>query len=451
MLKSALLILSGNAAFSLFLLIRNLAVATLIPLTDYAIAATFMIAMTAVEMASTLGLQQQIVQASKGEDHRFQAALQGFQVFRGVLAGVVLFAMAGPLAAFMGVPQVAWAYQVLAVVPVLNALQHFDMHRLNRQMVFGPLILTKVVPIAVSLLLVWPLAAWLGDYRVMLWALVVQAVVMMVSSHVTAKRSYRLVWDRAVIGESLRFGWPLLLNGAFLFGVFQGDKIIVGHLLGLEPLALFAMGFTLTLAPSLVMANSIQNFFLPQLSRGDERFGMFAQVTSQTGLFGGMVLVIAVAALGPPLVSLVLGAKYIGLEPLLVPLAVLQAIRIAKAGPSIVAMSKGHTTNAMWGNVPRLISLIVIWIVLHGDASLITVIWIGCLGELAGLIVAAVLMYQRTGVMLAWRPFAGAVLFWGIAVSATGWMLWIGLIGACVITLGMMRDLRLYAGRKAPV
>jgi O-antigen/teichoic acid export membrane protein len=393
MLKSALLILSGNAASSLFLLIRNLAVATLIPLTDYAIAATFMIAMMAVEMASTLGLQQQIVQASKGEDTRFQAALQGFQVFRGVLAGIVLFAMAGPIAVFLGVPQVAWAYQVLAVVPVLNALQHFDMHRLNRQMVFGPLILTKVVPIFMSLLLIWPLAIWLGDYRVMVWALIVQAAVMVVMSHVTARRGYLLVWDRVMIGESLRFGWPLLLNGAFLFGVFQGDKIIVGHLLGLAPLALFAMGFTLTLAPSLVIANSIQNFFLPQLSKDDDRFGMFAQVTSQTGLFGGMMLVVMVAALGAPLVALVLGAKYAGLAPLLIPLAVLQAIRIAKAGPSIVALSKGHTTNAMWSNVPRLVSLIVIWAALQEDASLLTVIWIGCCGELAGLIVASVLMH----------------------------------------------------------
>ena len=443
MFKSAALILSGNAAFSAFLLIRNLAVATLIPLTDYAIAATFMIAMTAVEMASTLGLQQQIVQASKGEDIRFQAALQGFQVARGVLAGVVLFAAAGVIADFMGIAQVAWAYQVLAVIPVLNALQHFDMHRLNRQMVFGPLIWTKVVPIAVSLLVIWPLAAVLGDYRVMLWALVIQAVVMAVMSHVTAQRPYRLVWDRAVVAESLRFGWPLLLNGVFLFGVFQGDKIIVGHVLGLEPLALFAMGFTLTLAPSLVMANSIQNFFLPQLSRDDARFAQLAQVTSHIGLCGGMMLVVAVMVLGGPLVDLVLGAKYAGLVPLLVPLAVLQAIRIAKAGPSIVAMAKGATANAMWSNIPRLLSLIVIWVALHQGASLMAVIWIACVGECVGLGVAAWLLHRRTGVVVGWMPFAAACVFWVVAIWGTGWMV----LGMAVISVALMTDLRHYIRR----
>jgi len=123
MVKPALLILSGNAAASGLLLIRNLLVAALIPVSDYGIAATFAIAMAVVEMASTFGLQQQIVQSAKGEDPCFQAALQGFQVMRGALAGVVLFILAGPIATFMGIAEVTWAYRVLAVVPVLNAVQ----------------------------------------------------------------------------------------------------------------------------------------------------------------------------------------------------------------------------------------------------------------------------------------------------------------------------------------
>ena len=78
MLRKALLILSGNAAASLLLFARNLVIARLIPVEDYGIASTFAIAMSVVEMASQLGLQQMIVQAREGEDPHFQAALQGF-------------------------------------------------------------------------------------------------------------------------------------------------------------------------------------------------------------------------------------------------------------------------------------------------------------------------------------------------------------------------------------
>ena len=179
MFRSVLLILSGNAALFLLLLARNLVVARLISVENYGIAATFAITMAIVEMASQLGLQQQIIQAKDGDDPHFQAALQGFQVLRGVIAGIILFFAAGSIANFLKIPHVTWGYQVMAIVPVLNALQHFDMHRLNRQMRFWPVMLTGAVPALVSLVSVWPLYLWFGDYKVMLWAIIIQMVSMM--------------------------------------------------------------------------------------------------------------------------------------------------------------------------------------------------------------------------------------------------------------------------------
>lgn len=446
--KTALTLLSGNAVTSLLLLLRNLSVAVLIPVADYGVAATFAIAMAVVEMASHLGLHQQIVQSAKGEDTRFQAALQGFQVLRGVMAGVVLFALAGPLAAFMGVAEVAWAYQVLAMVPVLNALQHFDMHRLNRDMVFGPLILTGVVPALLSFAFVWPLAAWLGDYRVMLWAIVLQAVLMLVMSHVVAHRPYRLVWDRVIMGESLSFGWPLLVNGALLFAVFQGDKIIVGRVLGMEALALLAMGFTLTLTPMMVLAGSVQRFFLPQLSRRDADFVRLAQVTQEVSIFLGAVLILAVAALGPWLVGLVLGMKYAALEPLLLWLALMQGVRMARTGHAVVALSVGQTSNAMWANVIRVALLPVIWWAAVQGASLQVLIWIGIVGEIAGYLVGLILMVRRCGVTCDLRAQGAALVMVAAAVvqaavwPAGVWVVAVGFGLCCIGLTGLRAHLR---------
>ena len=56
-------------------------------------------------------------------------------------------------------------------------------------------------------------------------------------SHLVAERPYRLVLDREIMAESLRFGWPLLVNGVLLFVVFNGDRVIVGHGLGMATLA----------------------------------------------------------------------------------------------------------------------------------------------------------------------------------------------------------------------
>ena len=460
MFRSALLILSGNAATSLLLLARNLLVARLIPVADYGIAATFAIAMAVVEMMSQLGLQQQIVQAKNGEDPYFQAALQGFQVLRGVIAGIILFFLAPLLANFMNIPQAAWAYQVMALVPVLNAFTHFDVHRMNRSMVFWPLILTGAVPALLSVLAIWPLTIFYGDYKVMLYAIIVQAVMTALTSHLVAKRPYRLVLDPTIMAQSLRFGWPLLINGILLFAVFNGDKLIVGRELGMETLAIFAMGFTLTLTPTLVMAKSAQNFFLPQLSAVDRstvegmaRFQHLSVVTMQASLIYGALLVGLIALLGAPVITLLLGEKFDSLIPLLIPLAVMQAIRVAKTGGLVVALSCGHTRNAMYAGFIRITALPVAWYTVVQGADLLVIIWIAAIGEAGGYALSLFLTHRRPGIELSsvLKPTAAIMLFWIAAITqqslftaSLGWIN-ISLMALSVtVAILLMKDVHLY-------
>ena len=287
MLKSVLLLLSGNAFASLLLLVRNLVVARLISPEDYGIASTFAISMAIVEIIANMGLQQLIVQDKDGDDPKLQAGLQGFQVLRGAFSTVFLFAISHPLAAFLGVPEVAWAYQILAIQPFLLSLYHFDMHRLRRQMRFMPSIMVDVMPALLSLLLVFPLVKFIDDYRLMLWALLFQAGVGLITSHWVAERKFELTLQRDIVKRSIVFGWPLFINSALLFVMLNGEKLVVGRELGMVPLAMFSMGFTLTLTPTLVVARATQAFFLTQLSAvqdDDEKFTPTAYTTIEVSI-----------------------------------------------------------------------------------------------------------------------------------------------------------------------
>ncbi len=460
MFRTAFLILSGNAAASLVLLVRNLAVARMISVEDYGIAATFALVVSLLEMASALGLQQQIVQSKEGDDPDFQAALQGFQLMRGLMSGLTLFLLAGPVADFMNVPEVAWAYRAVALVPVLNAFQHFDIHRLNRDMVFGPMLLTRLAPAVVSLLLVWPLVIWFGDYRVMLGCILVGAALGVATSHLTAQRPWRARFDRRVITGSLRFGWPLLVNNALLFAVFNGDRVLVGRELGMETLAIFSMGMTLTLTPTLVLAKSVQNFFLPQLSRlwsatdsTAERFGHMSRVALEVPFLAAAGLVVGIHLFGGPVVYILLGEKYLALLEYLKWFGVMQAIRVAKTGPSLVALSTGHTSNAMFANGIRMLAIPFVWYVAANSGNLLTIIKISAFGELAGYGLALFLMKRTVGVELrALIPshLAIAVLFCSVLVLPAAdvgfpplhaWLILLGLLAVSAFT---MRDLLRY-------
>lgn len=404
MLKKAILLVSGNALGSALLLLRNLIVARLISPEDYGIAATFAIAMSVVEMLSYFGLNQMIVVDRDGDEPDFQAAMQGFQVLRGLFSSLVLFAIAHPYARFLGIEQVAWAYQVIAAIPLINGLQHFDMHRLKRHMRFAPSVIANVVPALVSVLAVWPLAVLYGDYRIMLVALMIQAAAMVVLSHWTAERRYRLRLDFALMRRATVFGWPLLLNGALLFGVFNGERLIVGREMGMAQLAVFSMAMTLTLTPTLVLAGSCQSFFLPQLSALRDRTEAFQRLgiaAIEAGLVIGLMLILGTSLLGGPVVHLLLGAKFDAILPILVPIAVLQAVRVAKTGGSLVALARERSGNAVIANLFRIASLPLSWLVAIRTGDMLAIIWIATAAEVMGFLTGLWLTRGRVGMRLA--------------------------------------------------
>ena len=458
MLRSIFLILSGNAVASLMGFARNLLVARLLGVEDYGIASTFAVSMSLIEMGTQIGLQQVIVQAREGDEPGFQAGLHGFNLLRSVAAAAVLFLLAGPIARFIGVPDLVWAYQLLALVPLLRGITHYDLHRLTRQRVYGPMMIYRAVPILISLIAVWPLAHVFGDYQVMLYALLVQVFLGVIVSHLMARRRYGLSFDRAVIGHAFRFGWPLLLNNILLFGVMQGDKVIVAGELGLEVLAIFSMGLTLTMAPIGVIVQSLSLFFLPRLSQAQDdpaRFAHLARAAMQASLAAGLLLVLGVALIGGPVVHLLLGEKYAPLIPLLIWFALWQAVRGFKSGGSLAALAQGRTKLPVLSNIVRMFLLPVAWLAAVNGATPMQIVWIATIGEFGAYVTALLLLRAWLAVDLRAMaiPFMTIAIFLSVAVgqahSLSGQPVAtpVGLLALCLVTfaaLAGMRDLRRY-------
>ena len=466
MLKKALMLVSGNAFGSALLLARNLIVARLISPEHYGIAATFAISMSLVEMLSYLGLNQMIVVDKDGDAPHMQRALQGFQLMRGMFSSIVLFLIARPYAAFLGIENIAWAYQIIAVIPLMNGFQHYDMHRLKRHLNFRPSVIVQSVPPLISVLALWPLALIYNDYRIMLVSLLVQAASMVALSHLTAERRYGLTLDFSIMKRATVFGWPLLLNGMLLFGVFNGERLIVGHELGMSQLAMFSMAVTLTLTPTLVLAGACQSLFLPSLSGARDKpdsFQWLGVAAIEAGLAIGLMLMLGVMLLGGPLVYLLLGEKYLPILEILVPITVVQAIRVAKSGSATVALSKKRSGNAAASNAFRVASLPISWIALIQTGNILAVIYIALAAEFFGYLFALYLAARRAGLSLGPLLGPSGMVFLTCAAALISnqsyppqpdfaaqllhWSLWpVVLCG--LVSLGLMKNLRGYLLRR---
>ena len=423
MFRSAAFLTVGNALTSLAYLARNILVARLVSVEDYGIAATFAITMALIEMMSQLGLDRMIVQDRDGEEPRVQAGLQAFQLLRGLFGMALLLAIAVPYARFLHVEEAVWAYMAIAAVPAMTGLWHFDMFRAQRRMHYRPFILAEMVPALVSLAAVWPLYLVFGDWQVMLWAILLQHALTLALSHLQAERAYRWAWDRALLKRAFAFGMPLLINGLLLFAVFNGEKLIVGREMGLAPLGLFAMAFSLTLTPTIVLAKSAQSFFLPQLSAAQEngeRFTALSHAMLQTSLLIGLLLIAGVILVGPPFVHLALGEKYAPMLPILVGLGLVQAIRVAKTGVAVVSLARAMTSNAMIANAPRVLALPVAWWLVGRGGGFEALIWVAIGAEVAGYAVA--LWLARTQLGLPLRPMLLPVALTALAFATAAWL-----------------------------
>lgn len=416
-LKGGIWLTAGNSLSSAASFLRNILIARFISVEDFGIAALIGLTMSFLEMASNLAVDRLLVQASDGDDPILQATAQAFQAIRGVFAGLVLFFASAWVAEFFKVPHAAWAFQCMSLVPVIRGFVHLDTTRFQRNMRFGPSIWTEAIPQLIALALTIPLAWMVRDFSVMLWLIIIQSLFYLLCSHYWAERPYRWAWDQSRVNRMVQFGWPLLANGFLMFIIFQSDKAIVGAAYSIEVLGWYSAAFTLTLAPAIMVTKVAQSLLLPTLSSVQNDAIKFAErypIVVEFCLLIGLVMAFAFATLGPELMLLLFGERYKEGVNVIFWLGVTQAIRVAKSGPMIVAMSKAETKNPLMSNLVRSLSLLMALYAAYLKADVVWIAFAGFIGEAIAFMTSIYLIKARLNLNIS--SFTSPLLF---SVSAT--------------------------------
>ena len=248
-------------------LLRNVLLARMLGAEQMGLAVMLAITLRCLEMFSYLAADRLLVQARDGNTLRFQANAQGLELARGLLSGTALCTLAYPAAIAFGYPDIAWAFAALGLVPVLRGFAHMDYRRLQRALKFGPTFKVESLANIIGTMAVWPAWVLAGDFSALVWVSLIQAVAYVTLSHVFARRKYCLRFDRVYIVRMLQFGWPMLVNSLLMFGVFQGDRLVVAFSVSVEELSRYALALQLGLLPTLVLARASLSLLLPLLAK----------------------------------------------------------------------------------------------------------------------------------------------------------------------------------------
>lgn len=412
-LKATSIMFASQMATTVILFLRNILVARLISVEDFGIAATFSILFAVIETASNVGANKMVVQDRDGEDPRFQDTLHGMQVVRGVLSALLMFAVAGPYARFVNTPDLVWAYQLMAVIPLARSFLHLDMFRVQREMNFTPFAINVVASPVLSFVAIGGIYLIYPDFRIMLGAIITQQLAQVVLSHALAKRRFALAWDMAYVRRALSFGLPLLMNGVLAMIILQGERMMVANQLDLTTLGWFSAAFLLATAPTRILVNTASSLFLPKLSKvQDDRAAFNAQavLSLEVNLYLGLWMAVGLSVAGPLLLVGFFGPDYAPGAAVLVILGMGQAVRVARTGCNTIAMAAGQTLSLLHMSLVRVLGVgAAFWVLVQGQ-GVEAVALVALAFELAALAVGLMLntLQQKVPVQ---RTFLGLAVF----------------------------------------
>jgi O-antigen/teichoic acid export membrane protein len=417
-------LIAGNGVSALIPFVRNILVARLISVEDFGIAATFGLTFALIEMMTNVAVDRLIVQAKDGDEERFQSSLQSLQVIRGVFGAVFLLSIAAPYAIFLSVPEVTWAYQIMALIPFIRGFAHLDIFRVQRDMVYSNFALVMGISPLASLLAAGGLALIYNDYRIMLWAIVAQQIAFTVLSHVVARRPYYLSWNTNVIKRALSFGLPLLGSNIMMFVIFQGDKLIIGNQLGPEILGLYSAVFLLVATPGMTLMGTFQSLTLPGLSKlqsEGEAFLQRAHIVFEVACLGAAGIVLGLIVIGSFAFILIFGERYEEALPILVLFGIAQALRLARSGIFIPFLAQARSKLVLSVSLLRFAAFPFGYYALLEGYGLIGLIACNIAGEVAALLLAVLFASRKQVISLekVYRPVIMLFIFLSAAAYYT--------------------------------
>jgi O-antigen/teichoic acid export membrane protein len=387
-----MLLFSGFGAAQMLSFTRNAIIGHALSKGDFGIAAAITLVLQMVETLTDLGADRLIMQANDGGTPRFLGAAHTLLAARGLLIGIMLYAAGPALAHAFNADQAASAFQLAALVPVIKGLLHLDFRVAQRRFDNRPQLLVEVVPQAFALVMTWPLITMSHDYGAVVWLTVAQATTSVALSHALGKRSYRLGFDSTLLKRQLSFGWPILASAVPLVAVYQGDRLIIARLAGMEELANYTAAFMVTMVPALIAAKVGHALMLPlftdTLRRGQPLRSNFKVAAEGIVVLAALYLAGFIIC-GQAVLPLAFGAHYNDLGAVISWLAAMWSLRMIQSAPGMALMAHGVTTPFFIAGLVRAAALpVVLYAALHA-ASIASLAAIGCAFEALSLVYVA--------------------------------------------------------------
>lgn len=362
--RGALWTVAGYGASQVLRLGSNLVLTRLLFPEAFGLMALVGVFLQGLEMFSDIGVGPSIIQNQRGDDRRFLNTAWTLQLIRGVAISIVALLVAGPLASFYQMPELAWLLPVAGLSSLAAGLNSTGIFSANRSLSLGRLTLLELVSraLGIGVMLVWALVA------PSVWALVIGGLVGAVAkaglSHVWFGGPVnRIAWDAEAWRELMRFGRWIFLATAVHFVAGQVDRLMLGHYLTAAMLGVYSIAFLISDAAYQVISMLSHRVLFPSFSAvARDDLPRLADVyyrarlrTDTLMLTGAGVLLAA----GQQVVGVLYDERYAAAGWMLQLLALRVAAGATLTPGAMLLSARGFPRYAFWGSTGRALVLLV--------------------------------------------------------------------------------------------
>lgn len=380
---------------------------------EFGFAVAISITYSTFEQFTDLSLYRFIFSKPRSEYKEAIAGAHALTILRGLsIASCVLivsYPLACTLAGCSDWPSFAW----LAPVMIIRSFEHLDIRVGERDYRYWPQLTASFASHGAGLIALTLTAYETENHYGFIAYLLVQATVYVLASHFLASNRYRAKLKTPYLRGAFVFGFPLTLNGAGLAIIGQGDRFVVGALLGLPFLGFYSVVVLAGLLPIGGLFKISVPFQMAGLHNAQVESGEYY---SRLQLFSRWVPMIAgcyalgLIALLKTVVPLVFGARYTVSDPVLLLLTLIAFVRIVRTEPhTSVLLHTSNTGKLATANLSSGVGLFIATALVIAQPSIEAVLAGVLVGEIVGLCV--IILMTRS-------LFGSAIIDFGVSLLA---------------------------------
>jgi lipopolysaccharide exporter len=316
-------------------------------------------------MVTDLGFYPFVVRSAQADNSDFLDKVWTIRLCRSLALTIIFIALAKPLALYVGVPGLEYAFAAGSLILILDGATSMAFATAARGHLVRRLAMLDLSSALITTFSSILLAIYIRNYWSIISGILIGAAVKMVLSYAIFPDSgRRLVFDRAMFREVWQFGRFIMPSSVITLLIGQSDKLVLARLFDLKTFGLYSLASNLAVAPLHVMSSYTARILYPALVKGHSE-----QYTNLGDLFyraGFVIRIFFMAACGfaicstPIMIAILYDDRYIYAAKFMSILLITSLFDFVLSTENELFVAIGKIRSLLYFNMFRLAAILVL-------------------------------------------------------------------------------------------